>query len=781
MRIMGKYREFRQYTILVVLFMSAWMVSCSGVKYVPEGQHLLDKVSIESADEGINTANLSGYLRQNTNSRWFSLVKVPLGLYSLSGRDSTDGFNRFLRRIGEPPVLYDRRLAERSRQDIRQALHNMGYLGAYVQMEEDFGKRRVNVHFRIYPGERYRVNTLRKVVADSVVARHLQRVDGQSLIYEGMTLDINRLDDERKRISDYLQNRGYYKFTKEYVTFTADTVAGTHRADLTMHIAPLGVSAEGDTLLHNTYRIDGINVVTEFDLGYTNADRLQQFDKKQYRDMDIYYKEHLPIRPKVFAENVLFRRDSLYRARTLQRTYSSIARLQALKYANIHFVEKYDTLADRHLLDCFVLTAPDRVQGFSFEIEGTNTAGDLGAAASFSYQHKNLFRGSETFTFKVRGAYEAISGLQGYVNDNYMEYGVEATLNFPRFMFPFLSSTFKRRMRATSELGLRYNMQERPEFSRRVASASWGYRWTHRQRAQHRIDLLDINYVYMPSISSTFRDEYLNNVASNSILKYNYEDLFIARMGYTYSYSSLGVNGLGDKMRNHFSVRANVESAGNLLNAISHTLYERKTDDGKYALGNIAYAQYIKGDFDFVQNIVIDYRNTLVLHLGLGIAYPYGNSTILPFEKRYFSGGANSVRGWSVRELGPGRFAGGDRKIDFINQSGDLKLDLNIEYRTFLFWKLNGAIFVDAGNIWTLRNYKEQLGGEFNFKRFPKEIAVAYGVGLRLNFDYFILRFDGGMKAINPVYPTDSQDHYPILHPDLSRDFTFHFAVGYPF
>ena len=201
---------------------------------------------------------------------------------------------------------------------------------------------------------------------------------------------------------------------------------------------------------------------------------------------------------------------------------------------------------------------------------------------------------------------------------------------------------------------------------------------------------------------------------------------------------------------------------------------------GRHTLFGIAYAQYAKLDFDYTRLLTFDSHNSLALHADFGIAYPYGNSDILPFEKRYFSGGANSVRGWSVRELGPGSFKEKDGRIDFINQTGDMKLDLNAEYRTFLFWKFNGAIFVDAGNIWTLRDYPDQPGGQFKWGSFLKQIAVAYGLGLRLNFNYFILRFDMGMKAINPAY-SDSNEHYAIIHPDFSRDFTFHFAVGLPF
>ena len=229
------------------------------------------------------------------------------------------------------------------------------------------------------------------------------------------------------------------------------------------------------------------------------------------------------------------------------------------------------------------------------------------------------------------------------------------------------------------------------------------------------------------------------------------------------------------------AVKANIETAGNLLNIGSRVFGAERDGEGHYRLFNIAYAQYVKGDVDFTQHLFSNYHNQLVFHVGLGLAYPYGNSSVLPFEKRYFSGGANSVRGWSVRSLGPGRYKDKDGNINFITQTGDMKLDLNLEYRTHLFWKFGGALFVDAGNIWTLREYDEQLGGKFQFDHLLKDLAVSYGLGLRLNFDYFIIRFDLGMKAVNPAYKIDDEEHFPIAHPRLSRDLAFHFAVGLPF
>ena len=314
-------------------------------------------------------------------------------------------------------------------------------------------------------------------------------------------------------------------------------------------------------------------------------------------------------------------------------------------------------------------------------------------------------------------------------------------------------------------------MQNRPEFHRRMFSAAWRYKWSDAHHfTTYRFDLLDLNYIYMPWISPTFKTEYLDNASSrNAILRYNYEDLFITKIGFGLNYN----NGIR-------AFRANIETSGNVLSAFSHISKGKKNENGQYTLFNIAYAQYVKFDVDYSRVWRFDKHNSFAVHGALGIAYPYGNSTVLPFEKRYFGGGANSVRGWNVRGLGPGRFKGTNGAIDFINQTGDLKLDLSAEYRTYLFWKIDGAVFVDAGNIWTLREYEDQPGGQFSFGEFYKQIAVAYGVGFRLNFGYFILRFDMGMKAINPAYET-TEEHYAIIHPKLSRDFAFHFAVGLPF
>ncbi|MEE1087785.1 MAG: BamA/TamA family outer membrane protein, partial [Bacteroidaceae bacterium] len=577
-----------------------------------------------------------------------------------------------------------------------------------------------------------------------------------SYLSEGMDFDLNVLQSERSRINSLLQNRGYYRFNNEYINYEADTTVGNQQVDLLMQLRPYRV-VNNDTIPHNVFRIGEVSFPVDENAG-----------------------TRLKIRPKVLYGANELKTGDLYSEDKVQKTYSRLMRLGSVMGANIRFEPDKE---DSTLLHTNIVLAPGKPNSVNLELEGTNSAGDFGAAVSTSYQNRNLFHGGELFSITLRGAYEAIKGLNGYSDQDYIEYSVETGITFPDFKFPFVSSKFRRLAQATSEVSLMFDSQDRPEFHRRVVTGTWRYRWNQLSRKrQHKVDLLDLNYVFMPWISDTFRKLYLEDPESrNAILKYNYENLFIMKWGYNFTYSSRPLSGAANNYgTDAYIIRLGAESSGNLLYGLSHLFAARPNAENQYTLFNIAYAQYVKGDFDFSKSFRLDDKNSLALHFGLGVAYPYGNSTILPYEKRYFSGGANSVRGWSVRGLGPGSFNGSDGRIDFINQTGDLKLDLNAEYRTHLFWKIHGAAFIDAGNIWTLREYAEQPGGQFKIDSFWRQIAVAYGLGLRLNFDYFILRLDGGMKAVHPAFK-DAKRHFPIIHPNFNRDFSLHFAVGLPF
>lgn len=721
--------------------------SCSSTKYVPKDQYLLKSVKVKSESNyhDINTLALRNYVRQMPNSRWFSLYKLPLAVYSLSGRDSTKWINRTLKSMGEAPVVFDSLSSVQTCADLAQQLKNEGFLDAQVRLQVSTKGRKAKVEYLLQPGEPYFVDSIGYAIQDTTIARILsQQGASASLLYKGMKFDVSQLDAERKRISTLLSDSGYYRFHKDYITYQADSISHSRLINLTLHLAPYQLPNE-EYVPHTRYWMRHIN-----------------YGSGSPGDNQIHLRQH------VLQECTHLHSGSPYSASGLQNTYNHFGRLQAVKYTNITFKQ----VPDADSLDCQILLQNNKPSTLSFQPEGTNTAGDLGAAASLTYQNRNLFRGSEVLSVQLRGAYEAIRGLEGYSNQNFVEYSAEAKLQFPRFISPFVNRRIRRLVNATSEVSLLYDMQDRPEFHRRLLSAAWRYKWSFPHRKdKFQVDVLDLNYVFMPWISETFHNEYLRNDNNrNAILRYNYEDLFITKIGFGYSVT-----------KGNTAFKSNIETSGNLLSLASRMWNAQKDELGHYQVFNIAFAQYVKCDLDLSHVLMIDKNNQLVFHAGLGVAYPYGNSTVMPFEKRYFSGGANSVRGWTVRSLGPGQYKEQDGRINFINQTGDMKLDLNAEYRTYLFWKFNGALFVDAGNIWTIRQYDEQPGGQFSFKDFPRQLAVSYGLGLRLNFDYFILRFDLGMKAVNPAYEAEDDEHYPVLYPNFKRDYAFHFAVGMPF
>ena len=762
----------RKYIYIVVT--ALLLVGCSVSKFVPEGKYLLDEVHISSDNKEIKSSEMYSYVRQKPNSKWFSLVKLPMYIYCSSGKDSTKWINKILRKMGDAPRIYDARVAEETRMQILGAVQNKGYLGAQVSLEEKIKKNKLDTYYRISSGKPYIISSIDYNVEDYVIRDLLMNDSIHSGLKVGERFDVNQLEEERNKITQFLLNRGYYRFNKDYITFQADTVNGTYRIDLTMNIGLNNMPNSSETSLHRQYSIRNVNYLMDLDYSPNNGVNL---DTMSYGGINILYDKKLFLRPGVIDSHNRIVSGKLYSNRDVMSTYSSLSRLGILKYSNIRFVEHLEN--DSAYLDAFVSLSKNKNKMLSFQVEGTNSAGDLGAAASVTYTHRNLFKGSETFTIKVRGAYEAVTGLEGYANNNYTEYGVESSLDFPEFMFPFLTSDFKKRVNAKSEVSMKYNWQIRPEFERTLASAAWSYRWNSGRRANHRLDVLDINYIYMPYRSNTFI-EYLNYMDEvNPLLRYSYEDLFIVRLGYTYTYNSAGVTTQQTAKKSSYSIRFNIEESGNLIYGFSKLIHKKPSDGESFRMGNISFAQYVKTDFDFAKNIMIDDRNSLVFHIATGVAIPYGNSKSLPFEKLYFSGGANSVRGWSVRSLGPGRYHGNSGSLDYVNHTGDIKLDLNVEYRTHLFWKLNGAAFIDAGNVWTLKSRYTDDTGQFAFNRFYKEIAVSYGLGVRFDLDFLILRFDGGMKAINPM--ESGADRFPVIRPDFSRDFAFHFAVGYPF
>lgn len=748
------------------------LAGCSTTRHVPDGQMLLDHARIEMCDDtDVKSSELTNYLRQKPNPRTLGITPMRLHTYSLSGRDSTKWYNRWLRRLGEPPVIYSQRLTDASARQLSQALINRGYMQPLVEVDTlHRSLKKIDVVYRVTPGAAHKIASVRTVCADSTVGRYIAGEWDETLLRPGLNLDLTLLDAERTRITNSLQQLGYYAFAKDNISFTADTVSGSRDVDLT-----LNVSGEE----HHQYIVRRVIFQPDYD-PTLSPEQAARLDTVAYGDIYIITDPAGPkpyISPKMLAANNWISPGQPYNSTEFNRTYEALGRLGIVRSTSVALQPAGD-----YAMDAVVRLTRNPLQGVSVELEGTNSEGDLGAGVGVTYQHRNLFHGSETLSLKARGSYESLSGnLEGLINNHYTEASAEVALTLPKFSAPFLSRNYKRKMLASTEFSINGNYQERPEYTRVIAGAGWRYKWSNRRNNNRRIfDLLDVSYVFLPRSTINFLDEV---AGSNPLLRYSYENHFIMRMGYSAFLTNKRVSTqmpgvkAAPTQRLIWTFRGSAEIAGNLLYAISNAVGQRKSD-GAYKIFGTQYAQYAKAEADYMISRRFSRRMALAFRVGGGIAVPYGNSSMVPFEKRFYTGGANSVRGWGVRTLGPGRYDARNTVSNFINQCGDIRFDLNLEARIKLFWVVEGAVFIDAGNVWTIRNYESQPGGQFRFNSFYKEIAWAYGAGIRLDFTYFLIRLDLGLKAYNPAM---NQEAWPLIRPNWHRDATFHFSVGYPF
>ncbi len=768
----------------VALLIGCMLLSqgCSSTRHVPKGQYLLDRtsVTIEDAPE-VQARTLQNYLRQTPNHKVLGFARLQLGMYNMSGSDTTKWYNRWVRRLGEAPVIYDEELTIQSVRQLRQAMINRGYSNVEVKADTSLNdvKRKATVNYRVTPGKPQILRDIKYTITDSALRRIILDDSASVTLHSGGLFDRNVLDSERSRLASLLRNNGYYTFAKEYITFIADTAAGSRDVDIEMILRapqPSSLDPAGPAPRHRRYIIGKVYINTEADA--TDKTKLDTIISRGYH---IIYGPSRYLRPSILDEKCYLTSGDIYSAADVERTYEAMSQLGILKFINIVFTPAGSPPDGDVLLDTEIMLSRTKTQGIMLELEGTNSEGDLGVGAGITYQHRNLAKHSELLTVKVRGSYESLSGnLEGLINNRYTEIGAEVGITFPKFEAPILKKSYRQRVKASTEFNFTFNHQERPEYTRIIAGAGMKYKWNNRTNTRRRtLDLIDINFVYLPKSTIDF----INTIApANPLLRYSYEDHFIMRMGYTF-YKTNRPPLFNTSARNNISqpdiytFRMQAEMAGNLLYLISTSTGMRRHNDA-YKIFGIQYAQYIKGSAGYTYNHYFNSRNSISLHAEAGLAIPYGNSSMVPFEKRFYAGGANGVRGWGVRTLGPGRYDSRNSVTDFINQCGDISLFMSMEYRAKLFWVLEGALFVDAGNIWTIRDYETQPGGVFRFGNFYKEIALGYGAGLRFDFTYFLLRLDLGFKARNPAA---NQEPWPIVHPQWKRDATFHFSVGYPF
>lgn len=750
------------------------IVSCDATKKVPGGSYLLNKVKINTDTRGVSESDLKPFVRQKPNSSMPLLGRVKLHVYNIPDNDST-WVNRMFLKYGEPPVLYSDRLTGISIEQIRLQLGNKGYLNAEVDTIVEKKDGKADVTYQVVGRDPYLIRTFKDSIreVDSTIYKILDEQKRLNVMKEGDIFDLEVLETRRIGITNELRNNGFYNFSKDNFYFLADTAIGSHRVDLT-----LGLNNPTDSTLHSRYLFGQVIVNNGIDPAILqDSSRHYLLDTIQYRDIKVVQEKNKFMLPQAIFYNTFIRPNKMYSDRLVERTYSSLNRLGAVSQTAINLTPVLEN--DSNFINANISIFPGNMHFMQFGIDGTNSAGDLGIAADATYEHKNFLKGGETFRLKLNGAYEFVTASDSVnlIDKSYYEYGAETFLSIPQLLLPWVMKQLKDQPSASTEFSVGVNFQNRSEYLRQFFNLSSRFQWSRRNwQITNVVEPLDITYVRMPRMSERFRAAYMND-SINPILKASYEEQLIVRSVYNVTYSNVSSGQLPPRLP--FRVRAGVEVAGYLPRIVTAMGGTKRNESGRNLILGLPYAEYVKTDFDFAPTYRFDGNNTLAGHIAIGVAYPYGNSIVLPFEKRYYGGGANSVRGWSTRTLGPGTYRNDSLGYDFANKTGDIKFDMSIEFRRKLTKLFELAAFIDAGNIWTVKDYKSQPGGYFQWGSFYKELAAAYGLGIRLDLNFLLLRVDLGMKAHNPALAEGQR--WTIFKPRFRNDLAFHFAIGYPF
>lgn len=765
-------------------------VSCSITRNVPEGRYLLNKSKIELDSKSVNAGELDSYLKQHPNKKILGF-RFHLRIFNIASPYKFNRVNRWLKTIGEEPTLLDTSLISEGTKNVLLYLQSKGFYNAYVTDSISYYDKKSDVFYKVSPNIPYKIRNLSYNVEDTVIQRLIKADSTNCLISRRQLFDRDILQNERSRIEAYLKNNGYYNFNKDFITFSADTSVGDHKVDVLLMIRnPLRLDSEGKRVPSNFLRYKVRRVFI-----YPNYDPIVFMSKRQESQIDTVFLNGIqfifPADPGVKL-NVIYnanfiRPNVLYSNDVLQRSQNNLNLLKLYKFVNISFAENkeksepkaFDLFQDETLevdsllygyLDCHIQLSQHTLQSYQVELVGTNTTGSLGAEGNINYQHKNLLRGAEVFDIKLRGLVE--SAQQRLNLNNTLELGGSLGLSIPKFLGPFSSHDFFVRNAVKTQITASYSFQQRPDYTRTIASLMFGYSWKSSRFVTQNFNPIEINAIRIAKISDEFQAQ-----IENSFLKYSYISQIVTVSSYNFIFNNQNLQ----KLSSYTYLRYNLEFSGNLLYLTSSALNRPKASDNSYQIFNTSYSQFARSDINITYHQVVDNNNTFVYRIFAGVGYPYGNSRALPFEKMYFSGGANGVRAWQARALGPGSYYSTGET--YPNRTADIKLEANLEYRFKIFWQLEGALFLDAGNIWSLPGEDKREGTVFDLDQIYKQIALGSGIGIRVNLGFFTLRTDFGYKVYDPAVNPDKEFRpwVPLQQKFMWKDFNFNFGIGYPF
>ena len=770
------------------------MYSCSVKKFVPSGKYLVNnsKIVLENKTyPEINAGKLKPYTQPKHNKK-FLFWRSQLWNYYQNEKKHTKFSEWRNKKFGEKPVYFYKEDVLRNVRNMEKYLADIGFFHSKVTYAIRYNKKKkwADVIYKVEPASPYRYDTVKFVVEDSTLVPFLKNQEKTSLLKKGDIYNAYTMDDERDRITAYLRNKGYYYFNRSYIQFLVDTNFRQHAASVRVDILPRTLPLKDNpektrAYPHIRYFIDTIDVVPNYDPlwpgKYVHFDHLIRFRKDTTR----YHYNYFCRKPRRFAlitfDNAIYLKPGMpYSDSLVQMTYRNLFNYKILKSSNISFEPRQKPASDTGstgFLHGRIQMQTGKLNSISFETVGTNSSGDLGVNGIVSFSNKNIFRRAEVFNLRFMGGFEAqhiarlpadssIASASKNGLFNTFEAGVDASVVFPMTLFPFRK--YRVNGMAETRIGIGYSFKVRPYYSQSTSNVEYSYSWKQGKYLKHVLTPVNLNFVKV-NPTPEFRD--ILDKETNQQLKEQYSDHMIAGLRYSIIFNNQQLHRAG----NFNYVRLDMETSGNLFRGLNAT-FGGKTDTlGSYTFFGVPYSQYLRFNLDYRHYIQFDNQGNALVFRGLiGMAVPYLNSSVVPFEKGFFAGGANGMRAWRFRTLGPGSYTGtGDYE-----RVGDIQLEANAEYRFPMIDFLKGAFFVDAGNIWKLHPTPTFPGGEFAWKTFAKEIAVDAGFGVRLDFSFFIFRVDTAIPLQDPSYPEGDRWRLNNLR---WHDVVVNFGIGYPF
>ena len=778
--------SLKTYQLIIIGLGTSLLISISGCKvtknFAPD-QTLLTHLKIKVINEHDiqqrqkASDDLKHVAAQQPNKRVFGFLPFKLWLYTAANHGKETKTKWWIKnKVGEPPTIYDPELADKSDNLMMYYFQNSGYQNAQVSHQIKTKGKKTNITYTIRKGPLWRFGDIifsaGLYASDSITQQHFK----QTRLHTGDKFDVTTLKAEQDRIVTDLRNSGFFFFSKDYVTFDCDT----NIKPLTVNVN-IRINQPSDSIPHQQYKINEVYITSDFGAEVSEG--------PVHRDTthinEFYFISHKKIViPQVILDCIFLKQDQLYTKDNYTKTVKTLSNLIAFKFVTVDYVR---VSGKDNYLNCIINLTPGKKQSFNVEAQANiSQEGYFGVSGLVSYKDKNLTHRSDLLSIDFTPSVQFQFGKNRPVQVITEDYAPSASYYFNKFLFPFkkkFAETLKDKSPRT-HLSIKYNYENRYDFDtlgRRQFfytlhgfNASFGYEWNKNAFMHHALNPINFTLFLLPSQGPYFT----SRLDENPTLKSSYQPQIIFGPSYTFTYTNQRTK--TDKKYMFF--RTSLETAGNVLMAGFSLANIGKHTSRPYEILKKEFSEYVRGEFDLRGYIKLDNHSMFVGRSFLGVAVPYGNSTAVPFTKQFSVGGSTSLRGFQIREVGPGSYISPNYSrnatIGFFNQTGDMKMEANLELRYDIFKWFKGAIFTDIGNVWLIKKDGATPMGEFEFNRFWKEFAIDVGAGVRLDFNYFVIRLDYGIPIRNPSIAGNNKwyIHETNLGPGI-----FQLAVGYPF